>query len=569
MTIKRLFRIAAWVLGTLAVAYFGLGSLFVYHVSKREETWHDRWVADAEPQRIDEWLLLRNDRPVIDWSYQNAKRQTYVVRIFEDRSYISAVYHYLASGQPARFAEGTVSGAEWRQLQETMEDLYAQRKELVKSHRKDRDNVRAMITHPDGLRATYRYNTARYEQAPQLYRDFDAQLFAAMQSWVVKPHHGYAKRRIALSYDREDLPNLARGLQSERQDLHASVVARMIALGEPALPVLVGTLRAGADQRYLPTSRYVAVLDGLAKLDDASGEGFALMKSLAEEPASIPGRRKLKKHAQDVVDQLEVDAYLAEYWAIPAETERMFRGSKLSPAQNEAMRAEIRHTWRRGDDDRQAAKAALIEMGPDILPAVLVQLRYEREERNRYNAVLLDVLGVLGGVDGLLFAILEDVVQASACVDPLRKLGDSGLVGVLKLLESDERFARHETAELLQSPEYADFISEYVSLLDRKLETFLVSPPGAVRELQQDAAVNLIKALRAHASSDAASLRVLLEAATDHRQSDITRIEALDTLAALGPAAGGAANELRALLGYESGRVRKTLLATLERIGNQ
>ena len=99
------------------------------------------------------------------------------------------------------------------------------------------------------------------------------------------------------------------------------------------------------------------------------------------------------------------------------------------------------------------------------------------------------------------------------------------------------------------------------------LDGYLSASSDAVRKLQRDAATSLIEILQAHATSDRASLRILLRAATDHRQSDNTRIAALDALAALGPAAGGASKELQALVGYESGRVYKTLLATLERIG--
>jgi len=565
--LRRLFRITVAVLATVAVAYFALGGLFVYHVSKREETWHGRAVANSESQSPAEWLALRRDQPVIEWSYRNAKRQTYVVRVYEDRRYISSVYRSLQSGQPARFVEGEVDRADWRGLRETIEVLYAQRNELFKSHKKDTDNVRLIITHANGHRVTYRYATTDYEQLPRLYRDFDTRLYSAMQSWTVKPHHGYAKPNVAIRYELDDLPNLVRGLESERQDLHASIVARMVAIGKPALPSLISTLHAGAETRYLPTSRYTAVLDGLAKLDDASGEGFALMKSLAQDSASLPGRKELKKQAQAAVDRLEIEAYLTGHWAIPAEVERRFRQSALSTAQEEAIRAEFVRTTSRRKDERQAAGAALVEMGPDILPTVLEQLRYEREVKNRYNAELLDVLGALGGTHGFMFAVRENIVQASACVEPLGKLGRDGLPGLLNLLESDERFGRHKTAELLRTPAYVTFIPEFVSLLDRKLDGYLSASSDAVRELQRDAATSLIEILQAHAGSDRASLRILLRAATDHRQSDNTRIAALDALAALGPAAGGASKELQALVGYESGRVYKTLLATLERIG--
>jgi len=564
MTFKRLLRISGAVLGSVIVAYITLGNFYAYQVSQREETRHDRAVAKAEPQSYDDWLALRHDQPIVDWRYRNAKKHIYRVRIYADRGYIASVYRGSMSGQPARFVEGIVRLEDWRQLRAAGDALYDRRNEISASVDEKAANVTLeFAASENGLRVTYRYSTDAYDQLPELYRVFDTQMFAAMQSSDIKPHHGHARKHVAVSYGPEELPNLLRGLRSDREDLFKPAVDRMVAIGEPALPALIGVLRAGRDDGYRRTDRLAMVIDAIAALDDIDGKGFPLIKALAAAKATIPGRRALKKQAQSIVDRFEIDAYLDDDWAVSTAAEKRLRSTDLSPTRRDAAEAEFTRLGHRRDEDRASARTTLIAMGPEILPLVLERLRYDRYERNRYNAELLDVLVTLGGPDACLFAIRQDVLEGQACIEPLRKLGATGLPGLLKLLESEQRLARVKATDALKTPDFGAFTPQYAVLLQGKVDAYRDTTSDAVRELQADAVTSLATILQAHAAADRPSINALLQAAVDAQQTDDARIAALQALAALGPVAAIGRNELQELVGYASGRVRNELLATL------
>ncbi|MDJ0751692.1 MAG: hypothetical protein QNJ11_19560, partial [Woeseiaceae bacterium] len=473
MKLGKWFKRTALVLGALAVLYFVVGSFYVSKVSQREEDWHEEAVANTVRATPEEWLdVVHHENPRIELRYRPKPGVLYRVRVYEDRSYVSALFPGSSDVTPIRFETGTIGISEWRALRDLAEEMYPVRETLFQ----DDDNrnpadARLTIVHENRQRLLYKYHTSSYAQLPQLLRDYDALLFKTMQSWTVKPHHGHARPVPQISYDVEAIPNLVRGLESPREDLHASVVERLVDIGQPALPELIRVLRKGEQARYRPVSRYSAVIDGIGELADVSSEGYTLAKSVAAGTDGAPGQKTLRKQAQEVVDRFEIEAYLAERWTVSPEVEALFAERRLSRDQEIEAMAEFRYRFNLRPE-RDSASDVLIGVGSDVLPVVLEQLRRERVEKNYINDELLEVLGELGGYEALLFAIKNDVVAASACIEPLRKLGANGIPGMLALLESGERNARHQAAHVLAQPEYRNYTTELGATLESKLRAY-------------------------------------------------------------------------------------------------
>ena len=319
--------------------------------------------------------------------------------------------------------------------------------------------------------------------------------------------------------------------------------------------------------RYQPASRYAAVIDGIGQLADISSEGYTLAESLAAGTDGAPGQIALRKQAQAVVDRFEIEAYLAERWAVSPDVEAMLTERQLSPEREAEAMAEFRHRFIR-KHERDSASDVLIEAGTEVLPVVLEQLRRERVEKNYINVELLEVLGTLGGYEAFLFAIRSDVVAASACIEPLRDLGANGVPGLLALTESGERHARHRAAEVLAQPEFSGYTKQFGATLEDKLRAYREMTPGAVRDVQKDAAIRLIDVIRMHGAPDDASLQAVVTAATDDAQDERTRIVALEALEKLGPRAAASVPKLKEVSAYASRRVYEALeetLATLSR----
>ena len=305
MNLKRSIRIVALILGVIAVLYFGIGSFYVHQVSQREESWHEQAVASAGDQTVAEWRLAKGTQPVAEWLFVNEKRHTYVVRLFDDRKYVSAVYDQIVHGVgdpfdapvPKRFETGTVSNAEWRTFEAMLDSMYENREQFYANSDRKEGNVTLAYSRDKAVPISYRLYSDDYQQWPSAYREFDDSLFAAMESWSVKPHHGYSRVVPDISYGTADLPALLRLLQSDREAAYPSTVSRMVALGEPARTALTEVLQSGEEVRYLPISRYKAVMDGLAELGDVGDAGFATIRKIAETPVSLPGRKELQAHA--------------------------------------------------------------------------------------------------------------------------------------------------------------------------------------------------------------------------------------------------------------------------------
>ena len=313
MNFKRSIRNVALSLGVISVLYYAIGSLYIYQVSQREESWHEKAVANAIDQSVAEWRLAKGSQPVAEWLFVNEKRHTYVVRLFDDRKYISAVYDQIVHGVgdpydapvPKRFETGTVSSAEWRTFESLLESMYENREQFyANSDRKD-GNVTLAYSRDNAVPIRYRLYSDDYQQWPSTYREFDDSLFAAMESWSVKPHHAYSRVVPDVSYGTGDLPALLRLLQSDREAGYPSIVSRMVALGEPARTALIEVLQSGEEVRYLPISRYIAVMDGLAELGDVGDAGFVTIKKIAQTPVSLPGRKELQAHATAIVGASE------------------------------------------------------------------------------------------------------------------------------------------------------------------------------------------------------------------------------------------------------------------------
>lgn len=570
MKLVKWLKRAALALGVLLVLYFVVGGFYVSKVSQREETWHKKAIAHSVPATREDWLdVVRDENPRVELRYRPKPGLLYVIRIYEDRGYLSALHPGSSDAPPIHFETGDIGFSEWRALRDLAEDIYPVRETLFQQDdNKNPADARLTLVHENRHRVLYKYHTSNYAQLPQLLRDYDALLFKTMQSWNVKPHHGHARPVPQLSYGVEAIPNLVRGLESAREELHASVVERLVDIGQPSLPELIRVLREGEQARYRPVSRYAAVVDGIGQLADFSGEGYTLVKAVADGKAGTSGLQSLRQQAQDVVDRLEIEAYLAERWVVSPEVEALFAERRLSPEQEAEAMAEFRYRFNLRKPERDSASDVLIEIGTDVLPVVLEQLRRERVEKNFINDELLEVLGRLGGYEAFLLAINNDVVGASACVPGLRDLGANGVPGLLALLESGERYARYSAAKVLSQPEYRHFTTQFGAALASKLRAYKGMTPGAVRDVQKDGAIKLIDVIRVHGAPDDASLRAVVAAAIDEAQDERTRIAALEALGKLGPRAAVSVPQLKAVSGYASKRVYDTLeetLATLSR----
>jgi hypothetical protein len=487
MKLKRIIRTAALILAAIAVLYFAIGGVYVYQESQREESWHEKAVANAQDQTVSEWRLAKGSRPIAEWFFVNEKRHTYVVRLFDDRKYVSAIYNRVVHGvgdpydspMPVRFEAGKVSISEWREFESLLESIYENREQFrANSHRKN-GNVTLTYSRNNAFPGEYRLYSDEYQQWPSTYREFDDRLFAVMESWSVKPNHAYSRTLPELSYEPEDLSGLVRLLRSDREAAYPPIVSRMVVLGESARPALIEVLQSGEEVRYLPISRYIAVMDGLAELGDAGDAGFATMKKIAGTPVSLPGRKELKAHATAIVGAHEVKLHIGRNWKLSPAAETSFRTSTLLPAEREVVDAALADINVRFDEKRTAAKAILVDMGAPILPAVLKRLKVE-QGRNPLYPELLDVLAEVGGWQAYIYAIREDGMKPSRATQPLQRIGSGGVPGLLLLMESSDKLARMESFFALAKDEYAAYSTQYIAQLDRKLAERADSPPCCV-----------------------------------------------------------------------------------------
>ena len=568
MTLRKWLLRIVLTLGALVVVYIAVGSYVVSKVSQREETWHEEAVANSIPATAAEWHdLARNDHPRVELRYRIKPGLLYLVKIYEDRGYVSALHPGSSDVPPIRIDTGKIGSSEWRALRDLAEEMFAVRDTLFqKDDNMNPADARLTLVTENRQRTLYKYHTASYAQLPQLLRDYDALLFETMRSWTVKPHHGHARPLPELSYGVATVPNLVRGLESPREELHVPVVNRLVDIGESALPELIRVLREGEQESYRPNSRYLAVVNGIGQLADVSSEGYQLAKAIADGRGGTPGEKELRKQAQDVVDRFEIEAYLADRWAVPPEVEALFTEQRLAPEEQAEAMAKFRYLYSLGKANRASASDVLVDVGPEILPAVFEELRRIRIEKNFINTELLEVLGTLGGHEAYFHAIRHDVVSASTCVLPLHDLGADGITGLLALLESGERYGRHRAAATLSKPEYRRHAARFAAALESKLRLYRDMTPGAVRDLQKDGAIELIDVIRVHGAPDDASLGALVAAATDEAQDERTRIVALEALGKLGRRAASSVPQLRAMAGYSSGRVHHTLQKTLAAI---
>lgn len=565
---KWLKRIALG-LGALVLVYFVVGAFYVSDVSQREEDWHEEAVANTVPATVADWYnAAQQGNPRIELRFRPKAGLLYLIRIYEDRNYVSALHPGSSDVPPLRIETGRISMSEWHGLRDLAEQMYPVRESLFQEDdNKNLADARLTLVHENRQRVLYKYHTANYAQLPQLLRDYDAMLFEAMQSWKIKPHHGHAIPVPQLSYGIEAMPNLLRGLESPREELHASTVERLVEIGELALPDLIRILREGEEERYLPISRYTAVVSGIERLADRASAGYDAVKALAGSNASTSAQKELRKQAQAVVDRFEIEAHLAQRWVVSPEVEAMLTERRLSPEQEAELMAEFRYRYNLPNASSDSARDVLIEKGPDVLPVVLEQLQRERVEKNFVNDQLVQVVAVLGGYEALLFAIKSDVIGASSAAPALRDLGAGGVPGLLALLESSDRYARYLAAQMIAKPEYRTHTAEFAAALDSKLRTYRELSPGAIRDLQQDAAIRLIDVIRMHGAPDAASLASVVAAAIDEAQDDRTRIAAIEALGKLGPRATSSVPELKTASGYVSGRVHNALEETLAALG--
>ncbi len=569
MNLQRLISRLSWIVGTVAVLYFVVGGIYVYLESQREETWHEKAVANAGDQSMQDWLDSKGSQPVAEWFLIDEKKHTYIVRFFDDRRFVSAVFNRRvsgidnpqAAGQATRFETGTLSSAEWRSLQSSLETMFTNRDEFFeRSHRKAGD-VTLAYSHNKAAPMRFRLNSSEYQQWPSYFQEFDEQLFAVLESKTVKPKHGYATATPAIVYGEDDIASLARMLRSDQVVAYASIVSRMVASGEPARAPLLETLESGEAGRYLPIDRYIAVIDGLAELDDR-GAGYELIKKIADTPASLPGRKKLQAHAEAVAGAQEVAVHIEQTWARPVIREARFRSSTLSASEAEAVATALGQIDLRLEARKAEGKATLIGIGEPALPAVLKQLRMD-QARNRFNNDLFDVLAEVGGSDAFVYAIRENGMPPTAAIRPLERIGDKGVPGLLMLMESSDKAARQLAYHSLVDDAYATYSAQYIASLRRNLNLYRASSSAAVRTLHGGAAVNLIALLKKYSASDGPTMDVLLEAAIDTAQSDNTRIKALNVLATVTPLARAAETKLHPLSMDESRDVRNAVLAVL------
>jgi hypothetical protein len=300
------FKRIALVLAVLVVAYVGVGAWYVGNVSQREETWHDEAIANSAPTSdADRQAATWRGTPRIELRYRPSQSVLHVVQIDDDGRYVSAVYPGSSDAPPLRIETGSITRADRRELGVLSEQLYAVHESVIQPmDAVNPADARLHLTHDNGRRVLYRYRTAGFAALPEPLRAFDARLFESMQSWSVRPPHGYARPVPALHYDASAIPALVRGLESDREALHASVVERLVAIGPSALPELTRVLREGRDARFVPASRYLAVVDGIGQLADTSSEGYQLVVALGGRPASTPGDRELQRRARQVVKQV-------------------------------------------------------------------------------------------------------------------------------------------------------------------------------------------------------------------------------------------------------------------------
>lgn len=570
MKLRRTIRNVSLILGVVAVLYFSIGGIYVYQESQREESWHEKAVANAGDQTANEWRLAQGSRPVAEWFLVNEKRHTYVVRLFDNRNYVSAVYGQVVHGvgdpydspMPKRFETGKVSSAEWRSFESLLKSMYEGREGFYRdSHRKE-GNVTLAYSHNNAAPIYYRLDSNEYPQWPSTYRDFDNSLFSAMESWTVKPHHGYSRVVPDISYEPEDLSGLVRLLQSNREAAYPAIVSRMVALGEPARTALIDVLQSGEETRYLPISRYIAVMDGLAELGDAGDAGFATMNKIADTPVSLPGRKELKAHAAVIVGAREVKLHIERNWRLSPAAETPFRTSTLLPAEREIVDAALTDINSRFDAKRKAAKITLVDMGAPVLPAVLDRLKVD-QARNPIYLELFDVLAEVGGWQAFIYAIREDGMKPSRATQPLERIGSRGVSGLLLLMESSDKLARMESFFALGKDQYATYYTQYIAQLDRNLNLYRSSSSAAVRDVHTEASVNLMELLQKHDPLNRDTIDVLLKAAMDVGQAEQTRIMAVNSLAGLEPLPDAAVEQLRELAGFESGKVYKALEALI------
>ncbi len=570
MNFGRIVRTLSIALGVVAVLYFTIGGFYVYQESQREETWHDEAVDNARDQSTLEWRAAKGSQPVAEWFYVNEKRHTYVVRLFENRQYVTAVYDQVVYGVgdpidspvPKRFATSELSRSEWRELVNVFESMFASREAFFQNeHRKD-GNVTLAYSRDNAVPIRYRLYSDEYARWPALFREFDDLLFAAMESWPIKPHHGYAKSYAEIAYGPEEMPALVRILRSDREAAFPGTVSRMTSLGELARGPLIEILRSGETTRFLPTSRYIAVMDGLARLGGADDAGFELIRAIADTSASLPGRKELQANAAVIVGEREIEQHIDRTWLLPKDVEAQFRDSTLSADEEAVLAAALADTNNRLDTKKAQAKATLVAMGPSVLPAVLNQLQADQSSK-RYPAELLDVLAEVGGTDAFVYAIRENGMPPSLATQPLERIGNRGVRGLLLLMASSDKVARMQSFYALEKNEYAAYSELYIEYLGRNLDLHRSTSSLAVRALHTEAAVSLIKLLQKHAATNRASIDVLLEAATDPEQAERTRIAALNSLSGLRPLPAATVDRLRVLSGYESGKVYDAVQAVI------
>lgn len=568
---QRILRRLTIAVGAVAVLYFAIGGIYVYKESHREESWHEKAVANAGDQSSLEWRAAMGSKPVAEWFFVNEKRHTYVVRLFDNRKYVSAIFDQVVYGvgdpinspSPKRFSSGKLSRAEWRKVDDLLGSMYANREQFFANSNRREGNVTLAYSHNNAVPIRYRLFSDEYPQWPAVFREFDDLLFAAMTSWGVKPHHGYARDPHNVSYGPAEIPNLLRVLRSDRESAFPGIVSRLVALGEPSRAPLTEILRTGEDLRYLPISRYVAVMDGLAELGGSTEDaGFTLIKRISEAPASLPGKKALKAHAATIAGAREIERHIEQAWTLPQEVESRFRTSTLSPEEQKALALALKDIDTRLDAKKAAAKATLIEIGTPVLPAVLERLKSDHA-RSRFPRELLDVLAEVGGADAFVFAIRENGMRPSLATRPLARIGNRGAAGLLLLLESSEKLARMESFYALEKDADIASTAQYVASLNRNLELYEASSSVAVRAVHSDATLKLIKLLQKHSRADKTSIAALLRAALDTNQRDQTRILALNTLAEMVPLPDSAERQLRELSGYESGKVYDALSAVI------
>jgi hypothetical protein len=308
--IGRLLRIVGLSLATILVLYLVLGSLYAWRLGQREETWHERAVALLQPADFDRWRRQRSRAHLfLEWELKAGPRG-YRLRLYDDRGYLlytgSPPALSNSGGEPVgRYVAGVLDRAAWRAVEDAAAALQPLHPQLAQTGAAAATDVRVRITHADGRRFTYRYSTVDYPRLPAALREFDDALYAAMAPSAIAPPHGHARRPASISYGVEELPALQRVLQGEREALYPSVVERMVDIGGPAINGLIEALVDGHAKHYRPASRYAAILDGLAAIDDPGGPARDAIRAVAERPSRHRAGRDLRRKAQAIVERFE------------------------------------------------------------------------------------------------------------------------------------------------------------------------------------------------------------------------------------------------------------------------